>query len=164
MSTSQHTSKNSALCSTAVVPHCTVAHFQPWKESFQSTIRLFWKAGLETCFKDQSNTILAKKFGFSNSVDKAKILCTTSPPTQHHSFFRNYLFCTIFAKFRAFKRFPFEDTEECISPEIRPKSFGTFEKRAPDNLHTPLFIGNFKSCLWPGVTWLSREPLNPNHS
>ena len=25
-----------------------------------------------------------------NSVDETKILCTTPPPTQHHSFFRNY--------------------------------------------------------------------------
>ena len=25
-----------------------------------------------------------------NSVDKTKFLYTTSPPTQHHSFFRNY--------------------------------------------------------------------------
>ena len=47
-----------------------------------------------------------QKFGFSNgvdnvnwppiyiinSVDKTKFLCTTSPPTQHHSFFRNYPF------------------------------------------------------------------------
>ena len=27
-----------------------------------------------------------------NSVDKTKFLYTTSPPTQHHSFFRNYPF------------------------------------------------------------------------
>ena len=27
-----------------------------------------------------------------NSVDKAQFLYTTSPPTQHHSFFRNYSF------------------------------------------------------------------------
>ena len=26
-----------------------------------------------------------------NQVDKSKILCFTSPPTQHHIFFRNYL-------------------------------------------------------------------------
>ena len=25
-----------------------------------------------------------------NSIDKTKFLCTTSPPTHHHSFFRNY--------------------------------------------------------------------------
>ena len=37
----------------------------------------------------------------------------------------------ITAKFRASKRLRFEDTKKIMSPEIRPKSFGTFEKRAP---------------------------------
>ena len=37
----------------------------------------------------------------------------------------------IMAKFRASRRLRFEDTESIISPEIRPKSFGTFEKQAP---------------------------------
>ena len=36
------------------------------------------------------------------------------------------------AKFRAFRRLRFEDTKRIMSPEMRPKSFGTFEKRAPD--------------------------------
>ena len=31
-----------------------------------------------------------------NSVDKTKFLYTTSPPTQHHSFFRNYPFIHLF--------------------------------------------------------------------
>ena len=35
------------------------------------------------------------------------------------------------AKFRASRRFRFEDTKRIMSPEIRPKSFGTFEKQAP---------------------------------
>ena len=35
------------------------------------------------------------------------------------------------AKFRASRRLRFEDTKSIISPEIRPKSFGTFEKQAP---------------------------------
>ena len=38
----------------------------------------------------------------------------------------------ITAKFRASRRLRFEDTKKIMSPEIRPKSFGTFEKRAPD--------------------------------
>ena len=38
----------------------------------------------------------------------------------------------ITAKFRASRRLRFEDTKRIMSPEIRPKSFGTFEKRAPD--------------------------------
>ena len=37
----------------------------------------------------------------------------------------------ITAKFRASRRLRFEDTKRIMSPEIRPKSFGTFEKRAP---------------------------------
>ena len=35
------------------------------------------------------------------------------------------------AKFRASRRLSFEDTKGNMSPEISPKSFGTFEKRAP---------------------------------
>ena len=38
----------------------------------------------------------------------------------------------ITAKFRASRRLRFEDTKRIVSPEIRPKSFGTFEKQAPD--------------------------------
>ena len=37
----------------------------------------------------------------------------------------------ITAKFRASRRLRFEDAKRIMSPEIRPKSFGTFEKRAP---------------------------------
>ena len=35
------------------------------------------------------------------------------------------------AKFRASRRVSFEDTRRIVSPEMRPKSFGTFEKQAP---------------------------------
>ena len=35
------------------------------------------------------------------------------------------------AKFRASRRLRFEDTKRTMSPEIRPKSFGIFEKQAP---------------------------------
>jgi len=37
----------------------------------------------------------------------------------------------ITAKFRASRRLRFEDTKRIMSPEVRPKRFGTFEKRAP---------------------------------
>ena len=37
------------------------------------------------------------------------------------------------AKFRASRRLRFEDTKRIISPEIRPKSFRTFEKQAPNH-------------------------------
>ena len=37
----------------------------------------------------------------------------------------------ITAKFRASRRLTFEDTKRIMSPEMRPKSFGTFEKQAP---------------------------------
>ena len=58
----------------------------------------------------------------------------------------------ITAKFRASERLRFEDTKRNMSPEIRPKSFGTFEKQAPglavgdtldrDDLWHPFFISN----------------------
>ena len=38
----------------------------------------------------------------------------------------------ITAKFRASRRLRFEDTKRIMSPEMRPKSFGTFEKQAPE--------------------------------
>ena len=37
----------------------------------------------------------------------------------------------ITSKFRASRRLCFEDTKRIMSPEMRPESFGTFEKRAP---------------------------------
>ena len=37
----------------------------------------------------------------------------------------------ITAKFRASRRLHFEDTKRIMSPDLRPKSFGTFEKQAP---------------------------------
>ena len=37
----------------------------------------------------------------------------------------------ITAKFRASRRLTFEDTKRIMSPEMHPKSFGTFEKQAP---------------------------------
>ena len=36
------------------------------------------------------------------------------------------------AKFQALRRLRFEDTKRTMSPEMRPKSSGTFEKRAPE--------------------------------
>ena len=38
----------------------------------------------------------------------------------------------ITAKFSASRRLRFEDTKRIMSPETRPKSFGTFEKQAPN--------------------------------
>ena len=38
----------------------------------------------------------------------------------------------ITAKFRASRPLRFEDSKRIMSPEIRPNSFGTFEKQAPD--------------------------------
>ena len=40
----------------------------------------------------------------------------------------------ITAKFRASRRLRFEDTKRIMSPEIRPKSFGTFEEQAPGHI------------------------------
>ena len=36
------------------------------------------------------------------------------------------------AKFRASRRLHFADTKRVMSPEMSPKSFGTFEKQATD--------------------------------
>ena len=44
----------------------------------------------------------------------------------------------ITAKFRASRRLRFEDTKRIVSPEIRPKSFGTFEKQAPALARIPI--------------------------
>ena len=40
----------------------------------------------------------------------------------------------ITANFRASRRLRFEDTKRIMSPEMRPKTFGTFEKRAPGHI------------------------------
>ena len=40
------------------------------------------------------------------------------------------------AKFRASRSFRLEDTQRIMYPEMRPKSFGTFEKRAPDRSYS----------------------------
>ena len=44
----------------------------------------------------------------------------------------------ITAKFRASRRLSFEDTKRIMSPEMRPKSLGTFEKQAPGRLFPAL--------------------------
>ena len=57
----------------------------------------------------------------------------------------------ITAKFRASERLRFEDTKRIMSPEIRPKSFGTFEKQAPGNK-----VARFVKCFDKGhplQTW-----------
>ena len=38
----------------------------------------------------------------------------------------------ITAKFRASTQIRFEDAKRIMSPKIRPKGFGTFEKQAPE--------------------------------
>ena len=47
----------------------------------------------------------------------------------------------ITAKFRASRRLHFEDTKRIMSPEMRTKSFGTFEKRAPVSRKSRNFLG-----------------------
>ena len=43
----------------------------------------------------------------------------------------------ITARFRALRRIRFENTKRTISPEMRPKSFGTVEKRALGPVQSP---------------------------
>ena len=45
----------------------------------------------------------------------------------------------ITAKFRASRRLRFEDTKRIMSPEIRPKRFGTLEKQAPAHFNLERF-------------------------
>ena len=46
----------------------------------------------------------------------------------------------ITAKSRSSRHLRFEDTKRIMSPEMRPKSFGTFEKRAPSQFVRLLLI------------------------
>ena len=48
----------------------------------------------------------------------------------------------ITAKFRASRRLRFEDTKRIMSPEMHPKSFGTFEKWAPEPNWGTCFSGH----------------------
>ena len=48
-----------------------------------------------------------------------------------HSYLVKGIQLKITAKFRASRPLRFEDTKRIMSPEMRPKSFGTYEKRAP---------------------------------
>ena len=52
----------------------------------------------------------------------------------------------ITAKFGASRRLRFEDSKRIMSPEIRPKRFGTFEKQAPGLRYSmaPLDVGTTK--------------------
>ena len=63
----------------------------------------------------------------------------------------------ITAKFRASRRFLFEDTKIIMSPEMCPKSFGTFEKQAPgprkqitgkNSKGKKLSLSNFPCCFY----------------
>ena len=53
----------------------------------------------------------------------------------------------ITAKIRASRRLSFEDNKRIISPEMVPKSFGTFEKRAPVHKCNASALPNWESCL-----------------
>jgi len=59
---------------------------------------------------------------------------------------------TITAKFRDSWRLSFEDTKRIMSPEMRPKSFGTFEKQAPGLIFQQGGEDEWKeACLSPYV-------------
>ena len=62
----------------------------------------------------------------------------------------------ITAKFRASKRLRFEDTNRISRPEMRPKSFGTFEKQAPGlRRNRPLNFEIFMSYKLDGCSkWI----------
>ena len=60
----------------------------------------------------------------------------------------------ITSKFRASRRLRFEDTKRIMSPEIRPKSFGIFEKRAP-GMNTWIVRIHAELTLPKSLTWYS---------
>ena len=57
----------------------------------------------------------------------------------------------ITAKFRASRRLRFEDTRRIMSPEMRPKIFGTFEKRAPRSRKQELGSTNSRATVLNSV-------------
>ena len=54
----------------------------------------------------------------------------------------------ITAMFRASRRLSFEDTKRIPSPEMRPISFGTFEKRAPGHSATRKFRSQNRNSIY----------------
>ena len=64
----------------------------------------------------------------------------------------------ITTKFRALRRLGFEDTQRTTSPKMRPKSFGTFEKRDPATIevskmaHTGRKIRLCDRDVYPAIT------------
>ena len=50
----------------------------------------------------------------------------------------------ITAKICASRHLRFEDTKRIVSPEMRPKSFGTFEKRAPGHIWSFIFYSKYR--------------------
>ena len=54
-------------------------------------------------------------------------------------------------KFRASRRLRFDDTKRIMSPEIRPKSFGTFEKQAPGQGLPLIRVQIFQAILSPAT-------------
>ena len=58
----------------------------------------------------------------------------------------------ITGKFLDSRRLRFEDRKRIMSSEIRPKSFGAFEKKAPEK-----FSGLRETGLWTAVGMLRRK-------
>ena len=66
----------------------------------------------------------------------------------------------ITSKFRASRRHRFEDTKRNMSPEIRPKSFGSFEKQAPGTVcdwRTKQQMIQYKQCTLTQITQMTVE-------
>ena len=71
----------------------------------------------------------------------------------------------ITAKFLASRRLCFEDTKRIMSPEIRPKSFGTFEKQAPGACFSkvPKFFGPISGTTIPFISSQLSNGVNGRH-
>ena len=64
----------------------------------------------------------------------------------------SYILKEITAKFCASRRLRFDETKKIMSPEMRPKTFGTFEKRALDRIcchvcHSLVHHSFLENCL-----------------
>ena len=154
--------------------------FQAPKPSCKTAIRLFWKADLLTSFNVRKTKRIAKFDGFKTSAlwrykgncgtrnrpvsrKSGKLFGSQKPfvklePASSGKLVFSYVVkgikIKITAKFRASRRLRFEDKKKIMSPEMRPKSLGTFEKQAPGlNYSKPQFLQAWLALTSVNYRW-----------
>ena len=70
----------------------------------------------------KEKSLYGGQFTFINSVDKTKFLYITSPPTQHHSFFRNYPFIQKRENVGEFGNYGENDNFATIANQVKHKA------------------------------------------